>query len=537
MIPKDGLDIPYALAALRRRLWYVALPFFLVATGTIVYCIKAPRIYQSSTLLLVQEQEVPADYVRPTVTSDTRSRLNVLQEQVLSRPRLEEIIKRHNLYADIRERFTMFDAVEEMRKNVTVTIKDPGDRYRAAPAAFEISYEGENALKVKEVTAAIATLFIEDNMKLRESQAVGTSQFLDREMERMREELRKKEEQVREFKEKHMGLLPEQMESNYRILGQLQQQLDSINVSLQQTEDRKVMLRTQLGTLETVRASSGGTLGQTAVSGPSLTGGLDQLRQALETLKSRYTDTHPDIVRLKATIEKMEQEQAAPGGALPDAGQKNAASAPTQAERLLQAHRDDLSAQMGLIDRQLRGLGEDKKKVEAQIRQYRERIESGPEIEQMFVDLSRGYEEANENYQSLLQKKLQADLAENLERTQKGEQFVILEYANLPQKAIKPNVWKVLSMGLMLSLGAGLGLAFLREYLDPTFWRSKDVESIAQIPVLVSIPIVSTKGEHRMRILKRIGTAGALASMASVLLYALFMLYRTDPTAFPFLMR
>jgi polysaccharide chain length determinant protein (PEP-CTERM system associated) len=534
MIPKDDLDFEYVKEALRRRFWYIVVPFFLVSTATVFYCIKAPRIYKSTTLLLVQAQEVPQDYVRSIVTSDTRSRLNTLREQVMSRPRLEEIIKTHELYPKLLAKQTIYDAIETMREHITVTTKNP-EEYARAPAAFEISYEGEGAGKVKNVTAALADLFIGDNLKLRETQAAGTSKFLDRELERVRADLRKKEESVRQFKEKYSGLLPEQMESNYRILAQLQQHLDTINASMQQTEDRKVLLRTQIGTLDSIQSGAEGQEGDgVALGWDQNAATIHKLRQELESLRARYTDSHPDVLRLTATIANLEQEQKAQ--AAPPGGVEAGPSTTGGGENMMSLHRDDLLGQLSLIDKQLVALTNEKKEIQSEIGQYRKRIESGPKIEQLLVDLRRGYAEANESYQSLLQKKLQAELSENLERTQKGEQFVILESANLPQKPFKPDVLKLLSMGLMLALGSGLGLAFLLEYLDSSFRRSKDIENIAEIPVLVAIPIVSTARELRWKVVKKVGAIGALLSMTSVLLYALFTLWKVEPTAFQFLM-
>jgi len=151
----------------------------------------------------------------------------------------------------------------------------------------------------------------------------------------------------------------------------------------------------------------------------------------------------------------------------------------------------------------------------------------------MFVDLRRDYAEANENYQSLLQKKMQADLAENMERTQKGEQFFVLEPADLPPKPIKPNIPKILLLGFMMAAASGLGLAFIREHLDPTFWSAKDLEGILELPVLVSIPVIATTRDSRLKLLKKVGTVCALVLMSSALLFALFVLWKRNPMLLP----
>ena len=529
MIPKNGITPRYVISAFKRRLWYIVVPFFVLSTGVVTFLIQAPRAYKSSTLILVQPQEIPADYVMSTVTTDPTARLNTLKEQALSRPRLEEIILKYDLYSDVRAQNTMFDAVEGMRKYVDVQVRETRGRNRE-PGSFEVSFEGNDPVKVRNVTAAIASLFIEDNLRLREMQATGTSDFLERELNRMKEVLRQREELVRKFKEENMGLLPEQMENNHRILAQLQQQLDGINANMQQIEDRKVLLQSQLNRIDSLQPVVASPASQSDARTDLMS--LDELRRQLESLRSRYSERHPDVVRLTATIEKREQEHTT---ASSDAEAPESSRVPqlTEAERVVLSQREDLVTQLRLIDRELHALRGEKEKVQTEVEAYRRRIEEGPRIEQMFVDLRRGYDEAVRNYQSLLEKQLQAKLAENLERTQKGEQFRVLEPANLPHKPHKPDVMKTLAMGFMLALGCGMGLGYLREWMDGAFYDGKELETVVDLPVLICVPEVKTKAECRWDRIKTMGTAGVVVSMASVLFYALFVLWKMDPSVFP----
>ena len=531
MIPKNGISLQYLKAALQRRFWYAVIAFFVIFMAVLIYCVKAPKVYRSSTLVLVRPQEVPSDYVRPTVTSDARARLSTLTEQIMSRPRLEEIIVGYHLYLKVRAAGTMQDAVEIMRKHITVEVKGRRD---TAAAAFEVSYEGQEPVAVRDVTAAIANLFIEDDLKLRERLAAGTSQFLDRQLERTRKELRRKEDLVRQFKEEYLGLLPEQMESNYRVLAQFQQHLDSLNATLQQTEDRKALLQTQMARIEALQADafearssiSSSANGQIPLS-------LEELRQELEAMKARYTDQHPMVIRLEATVDRLGKKQEA---TRPETDQQSlgVSSRPTEAQRLMLVQREDLLGHMKLIDRQVQKLNEEKRQTSEEIKKYHRRIENGPRIEQMFVDVRRDYEEATRNYQSLLEKKLQAELAENLERTRKGEQFRVLEPANLPQKPFKPNIRKVVLLGLMAALATGVGLAFLRDCLDPTFCSAKDLETHLDLSVIASIPAIVTPRMRRLGLYKRICAMSALICLCLTLLYTLFVLLRKNPTLLPF---
>jgi uncharacterized protein involved in exopolysaccharide biosynthesis len=337
----------------------------------------------------------------------------------------------------------------------------------------------------------------------------------------MKEELRQKEEAVRQFKEKYFGFLPEQMQNNYNILTRLQQHLDSLNENIQRTEDRKILQQSQRNRLEDMRSLQGSGANKRPLT-------LEEMRQQLQALHARYSDKHPDVVRLKTTIAKMENEQDV--STSETISEDSAISTPSnQSQRLLSVQKDDTLIELRLIDAELNSLHKEKEKTTAQIKEYQQRIESGPKTESMFVDLRRDYERASENYQSLLQKKLEAELAENLERTQKGEQFKILDNANLPQKPDKPDIPKILAMALVMALGSGFGLALLREYLDPTFWSRKEVESILELPVLVSIPIVTTEREQRWKKIKLAVSVCVLLVMTSTLLFALFILWKKNP--------
>jgi polysaccharide chain length determinant protein (PEP-CTERM system associated) len=415
----------------------------------------------------------------------------------------------------------MFGAVEKMRGYIQITFKS-GWGESGSPPAFEVGFHGRDPVKVRDVTAALGNIFLEENLRLREQQAANTSKFLEGELEKVKDDLRQWEDKVRRFKEKHAGLLPEEMENNYRILTQLQQHLDSINTAIQKTEDRRLLLQTQLSKLNSLSDGSSVAGGK---SEEPMT--LDGLRRRLQTLQTRYSDRHPDVIKLKAMIAKLESQHES--GHLPkEPGKSDGQTSSGNPQTLVHFEKEDRSTELRIIDKEIFSLRTDKIKTEGQIEQYRQRIEMGPKIEAQFVDLRRGYEQASANYQSLLEKKLQADLSENLEQTQKGEQFKIQDRAYLPQKPFKPNIRRILSMGIMLGLSSGFGLAFLLEFLDCTFRSRKEVESVLNLPVLVSVPVIQTKEQRRWAKLKVAATVCAILAMSSTLLYALYVLWKNN---------
>ncbi len=186
---------------------------------------------------------------------------------------------------------------------------------------------------------------------------------------------------------------------------------------------------------------------------------------------------------------------------------------------------------MAATDRELEKLRKQKEKIEKELEVYRTRVENGPKVEQMLVDLKRGYDEIERSYRSLLDKKFKAKLAENLEVSQQGEQFTILDHAQLPDKPFKPRTRRILMLGLLLALGGGVGLGICVEYLDRCFFSTKDVEVNLGIQVLASIPYIVTDKDRRRTLVKRALSVGVLIGMVSILLYALYFLWRMDPMA------
>jgi polysaccharide chain length determinant protein (PEP-CTERM system associated) len=484
---------------LLRRFWYVAIPFFLISLIAILYCTYAPRIFKAETFILIERQKVPGEFVASTVTVDMNSRLRTIGRQVRRYTRLEKIIHDYDLYPEIRARATMSDAVGTFAQSIEVTASE---RQRS----FKISYQGKDPQKVMEVTNILANLFIEDNLRLRGEQAAGTTRFLDQEIEKIEQTLKEKDFALRQFKERYLGLLPENMRQNQQMLAHLQQRLDSINATIQRIEDRRILLETQRSDLDRNGAPD-----------------LEELQNRLLSLKSRYTDAHPDVVKTEAAIRRLKKELEAER-------RERTFGRGSQGLGTEVASRD-LSTQILAIDTELKNLAQQREKIEAERDIYRRRVEDAPRIEQMLGDLTRDYDEVDKNYSSLIEKRFKANLSENLEIAQKGEQFTILDHAQLPDKPFKPQTGKILLVGLCLALSGGFGLAFLREYYDSSFFSTKELESALQLPVLASIQVIITDADRKRIFFGRYVSAAALLAMASILLCALYFLWQRDPMA------
>ena len=494
MTTEKPFNIDDYLAIGLRRKWYILIPLVICALGSFGVYKYLPKVYKATTLILVQPQAIPENYVRATVTDTVANRLNTISQEILSRTRLEKVIQEFTLYADIRKNLPLEEIIEIMRKAIEVKVQEP--RRDATTNSFSVSYEGGEPKTVMMVTNKLASLFIEENLKVRESRAEGASQFLNKELESLDDRLKRKEQDIRNYKERTMGQLPQQLDANLRILERLQQQLKTTNESLRAAEDRRIVIQNQIELLrkrepaQIIRVGSQGDINIDRGEDPLITQ-LGNLKRDLATAQSKYKETHPDVVDLKKRIADLEPKVK---DLIEKTGQAREGKIAEQnvpppildpeTQRLLAQYNEQYNA-AGLEAKRLR---EEEKELKQQLAFYQRRIEDTPRREQELILLTRDYDLLKTNYQSLLEKKMQAEMAENLERKQQGEQFKILDPARLPEKPIKPDRNKILLVGAVLGLAVGLGLTWFRESMDQSFHTVSEVENYLELPVIATIP-------------------------------------------------
>jgi polysaccharide chain length determinant protein (PEP-CTERM system associated) len=502
--PEDIIEI-----FLRRR-WWIIIPFCLSMMVGICLAFLLPRMYKAETLVLIQPQKVPTDYVQSVVTTDIDSRIEAISRQILSRSNLERIMKDFNLYYG-PEYGTMYmeDKVAELRKNISVQLlrrQIPGYGRFTNAYAFTISFEGKSPEKVKKVTNALASYFIDQNIRIREEQAVGTSDFLEEELNSIRKELAANEEKLKEYREKNMGELPEQLASNLSMLIRLEEQLKGKQTNLLNAKNKLEMFKNQI--------SEGALLfGQGAVvtsdgrivSDFEQSISLEQAKEMLAYLQTRYTENHPDVIRIKKIILGLEQKSEKNGKDTSEGSQYIPTNVKMEVEKIkvnINTLRSDIS------------------KLKSQIRVYEKRIEKTPAREQELLSLKRDYENTRGTYNFLLNKKLETEVSINMEKKQKGQKFQVLDPARLPEKPSFPNMKTLFLLCLAAGPNIGFGLVLLLEYLNTSFRSPKDIESYLGVPVLATVPVIY---DRKKKIIQRLNPVFSIFSIVfSCVLVSIF---------------
>jgi polysaccharide biosynthesis transport protein len=466
-----------------RRKWVVFASIVAGVTIAAVLCIVLPKSYRSSTLIQFENQKIPDDYVKGIGGASIEERLTMIHQQVMSRTLLSQILDEYELYEGQIRREGSESAIETLRKMIKVeTIGTSGTRGKSVEAVT-ISFAHENPMTAMAVTTKLASLFIEGNTKAREQLVTGVSVFLEQELFEAKKALEAQEQAISKYKTKYMGQLPEQMEANLRALDRLQMELTATDDLLHGQTDRLGTLEKSIKEYEasgTVRADSDGSKLLQAGIDP-LVLRLRELERTLTTLMAEWKETYPDIGDTKQEILSVKRQIAEKYGDTSKDKDRETGKIFDPYLREMLKQRNDLNMEVSTIKQRRVRLTE-------LIKETERRVEQTPSREQELMILVRDYENRQKNYQALLDKRLNAHIAENLEKRQKGEQFRVLDPANLPQKPENPNRLVIMMLGLIGGCGLGVGLAVGLDRLNPTFRRREEVEVLPGIQVLATVP-------------------------------------------------
>ena len=523
MIPGKRYTPEVVLQAIWRRKWLVLVPFVLIAVTTVAVTRRLPNRFRSETLILVVPQQIPESYVQPTVRVRLEDRLASFNQQILSRTRLEQIVREFDLYPLERKTHLMEDVIERMRtQDIDVQTTGPGGRQASAPT-FRISYSGRDPRTVMKVTERLASLFIEESLRDRSALAEGTNQFLETELQEARNRLIEQEKRLEAYRQQHAGELPSQLNTNMQAIQNIQMQLQSLSQSITQDKDRRQTVDRMLEEAEALPPIQSPTPAAGRPGKPDadpsvpVAQQLEDAREQLRALELRLKPTHPDLARMKRVISRLEQKAEAE--ALEQPLSPSGAPVPTNPqEAQRQARIRDLSAERDALPRRIAAKEAQEVKFRESLASYQARIAAVPARETELVELTRDYETLRQIYTDLLTKNENARASANLVGRQLGEQFRLLEPARLPERPISPNRPQIYTMGALGGLALGLGLALLLDYRDRTLRTEADLIGAFALPVLALVPTMAGADDRqkRRRTVKVAVAAGLFAVSVSL---------------------
>jgi protein tyrosine kinase modulator len=513
------------LQVLRRRRWWILLTACATTLATIAVVFLLPNRYTSDATVLVIQQQVPERYVVSTTTTDVSQALQGMTQEVLSRSRLLAIIDAVGLYATERNHLAPEQLLERMRHDIDIQPLETGPEKRNVNS-FRISFVADNAQRAQEVTGRLTSLFIQENVKMREHQATVTTDFLQEQLETVKKQLEAQEAVVQSFKMQHLGDLPEQQQGNVQILASLSAQLQNTVAALGRAQEQKVYLESLLRGYQDLSAHDTATaVGPSADTTPSPTAAIEKelarLQSDRSALLARYTAEHPDVLGLDAQIARTEallaKAQALPRAPEP---QKKLSSrredAPTaQVKSQLEANRVEMA-----------NLTKDAGALKEKIAQYQERLNATPVREQQLARMLRDYDLLKLNYAELLKKQQESGLAVSLEKHQEGQQFRVVDPPSLPTIPSSPKRLKISLGGAAAGLLLGLALALLIENTSHSFRTEKELSRSFPVPLVLGVPLLLTPAQLRNRVWRRAFEALAGCILIVAVCIAEFYVYR-----------
>ena len=506
----------YGALAVRSR-WWIILSACTVWALVLAAALVLPAKYKSETVIIIEQPKVSAQYVTPSVSVDLQDRLQSLTEQVESRTRLLRIIDDFHLYGKQPNQVASDALVQRMRTDISIDlVKSPGRSGEIS--AFKISYSAPSAIIAQEVVGQLTSQFIQEDSRTQQDLAQRTTEFLDSELADARKDLEEQEKLLGQFRSQNLGELPEQLGSNVQILAGLQGRLQSATDALHQAEQQKLYLTSLLGQSKASQAPGTESEPENPSVTPTLDQQLERMRADLADKMTRYTPQHPDIVRLKeqiATAEKLKRqtEDDIKSGKhspdLPGVRQSPVISPTAQLEGQLKANELEITHRKDEI-----------KSLEGEIAQYEGRLNLTPVREQQLAAIERNHRQSQTNYESLLAKKEQSEMATNLEKRQQGLQFRMIDPPSLPEKPYWPNRLQFSLGGLLGGAFLGFAICVLAELIAPRVHSEQELVGMGSFPVLITVPRLATLQERQDAARKRrfeIAAAAVIAVCVPVL--------------------
>ena len=504
-------------AAWKQKLLMATTWLVLGAAGAVVVY-KWPATYFAEALILVDSQKIPDKFVASTVSTDLQDRIATISQRILSSTSLKKIIEQFDLYREERKTLFEEDILEMMRKDYSISFVKGwvGNR----PGAFRIGFRGTTPATVSQVANELANLYVSDNLKTREVQAEGTSDFLENQLQEAKKQLDQLESTVSAYKVAHNGELPQQESALSGALSRLQIQLEANRDAINRAQDSKVMLESTLRALEANvallqspvdRAFGDGEPARDRDRGStSSQKASDVLQAQIDLLKVHYTADYPLLKRLEAQLLAVKaREQESVLAALPSVSGEKRAPAPASAPAGLLQLRERLSDTQAKIvqsEKELDYRLQEQQRISREMASTQARMEKLPLREQEMAQITRDYEISKANYRSLLDKKTAAEMSTDMERRAKSERFEVADPARVPEKPISPNRPLLYTLVSLLSLVVGLAVGLGREYRHGVLlgeWELPgDLTVLGHLPVIhITVPSTPDRPDDaRMRI-------------------------------------
>jgi len=556
------------VAVLKRRKAQLIITALVILIISILMALLWPPTYRSSATVLIEQQEIPTDLVRSTVTSYADQRIQLTSQRVMTSANLQRIVEQFGLYEKELQTESMLAVLEKMRESIvlemiTADVVDPKQgKPVSATIAFTIAFDYEYPTIAQRVANELVTLFLNENLKQRSSLAGETSIFLADEAEKLNQQVAALEAELAYFKERNVNQLPELVQLNLQLMERTERELTEVKRQIRALDERKIYLSSELAQIapNTLLFSADG---ERIFSSEDR---LKDLQSKYVTASAVYAENHPDLKKMRKEIAALEKEAQPEGMALelqtklkdlnvqrvelteryspqhPDVKKIQSSIKSMQLvldQELVKERPEEIStskpdnpayiqlqAQLEAAESELSSFHKSQEELTAKLDDYEKRITGAPQVEKEYRNLSRDYENALAKYQEIKAKQMEAELAETLEKQNKGERFSLIEPPQLPEEPETPNRLAILFLGFIFSMIGGIGVTATAEAMDDSIHGVRSVTQAVGMPPLAVIPLITNAADRKRKVLQQFVVIGVVISIiggATLLIHFLFM--------------
>jgi polysaccharide biosynthesis transport protein len=580
---------PSPWLAVRRRL----RPVLLAVAGVLLLAVLAaifwPPRYSATGVILIEQQEVPSELVRSTVSSYASQRVQVITQRVMTTDNLMGIIQRYGLYEKLRKRRPREEVIKEMRADTTLQmisadVIDPRDgRPTKATIAFSISYSSPSAELASKVANELVSLYLQQNIESRQQSSRDAAVFLTGESARLEKYIKELMAKIAEFKEQHADELPELTQLNLQKMTHVQDEIRDTDSELRSLDQQITYLDAQLAQinptaqiyastgervqspadrLKYVRTEYARALALYSPDHPDvqrlkremegLEAGaavdadvarneanddrrqLEEAQTALESARKRYSPDHPDVLRLERLVASLQGRTSTPtteAAAVREPAATGASPAGEPAESAVNASADNppyiqIQAQREASVNQLRALHRKRDELQATLAGLEKHVARTPVVERDYTAMLRDLDSAQIEYRQERLKQMEAQTAEDLESERKGERFTLIEPPFPPEEPSSPNRRLILILGLVAALAVGAATVGVFEALDGSVRGRYDLQLLLATPPLAMIPLMLTREDHLARRRRRATVLYGAVGCVVVAAVLIHLLYR-----------
>ncbi len=453
-----------------KRKWLFILPFAAVFTTTALGSFFLPKIYQSRSIILVEQKQIITPLVQGmAVNPESMIQLDTLREQMLSWTKLEEMINQLNLNKGAKGKTDSENLIKSLRKSIQITLK--GD-------LIFIAFDDVNKKTAQEVVNYVTRTFVQESLFSQAEEATSAIDFIKKQLGIYQQKLEESESALKEFKEVNLFQMPGDSSNLGRALG-FRNRLTELRMDIQEGYKIRDKIKNQLSSEQKFIVSEVKGINQAALN---LQTKLSELQVQLQELYTKKcTDTHPWIVSLKKKIGQVELQIE----------QENKKVVSTETTEINPAYQE-LEQKLQEAEMAIESMDARERELLRLASASEYDAKSVPEQEQELAKLTRDSAVNEKIYAMLLEKLEAANISHRLETAERGTRFRVVDPAREPTHPIKPNKQLIALMGFIVGIILGCGSVFLGEYTDHSFRSTEDIEGFLGQPLLGSTSKIVT---------------------------------------------